>query len=149
MTVRTIAREDVATVPPDATVDAVVETMIDGGVGSVIVVDGDRPVGVVTDRDVVIRVHGADADTDALDASDVMSDDLVTVAGDATIYELLRLMAEGGVRRVPVVDDEALAGIVTLDDVLLLLGMEMQSVAQLIRAESPPFEIPATRLYDE
>ena len=149
MTVRTIAREDVATVPPDATVDAVVETMIDGGVGSVIVVDGDRPVGVVTDRDVVIRVHGADVDADELVASDVMSDDLVTAPGDATIYELLRLMAEGGVRRVPVVDEEDLAGIVTLDDVLLLLGMEMQSVAQLIRAESPPFEIPATRLYDE
>lgn len=149
MTVSEIAREEVTTVAPGASVEDVVGTMIDSGVGSVVVVDGDRPVGIVTDRDVMVRVHGADADPDALSARDIMSEEVVTAARDDGVYDLLRTMADNGVRRVPVVEDGALAGIVTLDDVLLLIGMEMQSVAHLIRAESPPFEIQGTQLYGE
>lgn len=154
MSVREIARQTVTTVSLDTYVDEIVDTMVDKGVGSVVVTDGDRPVGIVTDRDVVTRAYAADADLGSLSTREIMSDDLITVAGGVGIYELLQVMAEHGVRRMPVVGEEGaedagdLVGIVTLDDVLLLLGMEMQRIAQLIRAESPPFETPVSRLYD-
>lgn len=148
MTVSEIAREKVATVATDASVDEIVATMADIGVGSVVVVEGDRPVGIVTDRDLVLRVFGADVDPASLTASDVMSGDLVTVTGDEGVYELVRTMAQNGVRRVPVVTDGELAGIVTLDDIIILLSMEIQSVETLIRSESPPFEVPVTQLFD-
>lgn len=148
MSIRDIARDEVATTSPEASVAEVVDIMIDRGVGSVVVTDGRRPVGIVTDRDVVVRGYATDADLSQVPVSDVMSEDLVTTESEVGIYELLRLMAENGVRRVPVVNDGELSGIVTLDDVLILLGMELQSVAHLIRAESPPFETPVERLYD-
>lgn len=148
MTVRDIAREKVATVPADAVVDEIVATMADLGVGSVVVLDGDDPVGIVTDRDLVLRVFGADADPGSVTASEVMSGDLVTATGEEGVYELVRMMAQNGVRRVPVVTDGELVGIVTLDDVIILLSMEIQSIETLIRSESPPFEVPVTQLFD-
>lgn len=148
MTVRDIAREKVATVSTDAVVDEIVATMADLGVGSVVVLDGDDPVGIITDRDLVLRVFGVDADPASVTASEVMSGDLVTATGDEGVYELVRMMAQNGVRRVPVVTDGDLAGIVTLDDVIILLSMEIQSIETLIRSESPPFEVPVTQLFD-
>lgn len=148
MTVRDIAREKVATVSTDAVVDEIVATMADLGVGSVVVLEGDDPVGIITDRDLVLRVFGVDADPASVTASEVMSGDLVTATGDEGVYELVRMMAQNGVRRVPVVTDGDLAGIVTLDDVIILLSMEIQSIETLIRSESPPFEVPVTQLFD-
>lgn len=148
MTVSDIAREKVATVGADASVDEVVATMADLGVGSVVVLEGDEPVGIITDRDLVLRVFGADVDPSTVPAGEVMSGDLVTATGEEGVYELVRMMAQNGVRRVPVVSDEELTGIVTLDDVIILLSMEIQSVETLIRSESPPFEVPVTQLFD-
>ena len=148
MTVRDIAREKVATVSTDGVVDEIVATMADLGVGSVVVLDGDDPVGIITDRDLVLRVFGVDADPESVTASEVMSGDLVTATGDEGVYELVRMMAQNGVRRVPVVTDGELVGIVTLDDVIILLSMEIQSIETLIRSESPPFEVPVTQLFD-
>lgn len=148
MTVEAIARESVVTVEVDDTVDSVVDVMRDRNVGSVVVVDGDRPVGMLTDRDIVVDVLGVDADPETTTAGDVMSGDLITVEAGIGVLDLFRELAEAGVRRVPVVDDGDLIGIVTLDDLLVLLSMELQSVANIIRTESPPYEVSATDLFD-
>lgn len=148
MAVTAIGREDVTTVTPETSVEEVVQTMIAEGVGSVVVVEDDQPVGIITDRDVVIRVHGTGRDPSTVVASEVMSEDLATVSAGDGIYDLIRTMAEAGVRRVPIVHEGDLAGIVTLDDVLILLGMELNAIANLIRSESPPFEVSPSEVYD-
>lgn len=148
MTVSDIARDEVATVETDASVGSIIATMADRGVGSVIVLDEEAPVGIVTDRDLVLRAFGTDADPETMTASEVMSGDLVTATGEEGVYELVRMMAQNGVRRIPVVADGDLTGIVTLDDVIILLSMEIQSIETLIRSESPPFEVPVTELFD-
>jgi CBS domain-containing protein len=149
MAVAALAREEVATIAPDASVDDVVGVMIEDGVGSVVVVEGGQPLGIITDRDVVIRVHGqGEAPADVV-ARDIMSQDLESIAPDEGLYELIRTMGEAGVRRMPVVEDGQLVGIVTLDDVLILLGMELNAISNLIRSESPPFEVAPSDVYDE
>ncbi|MDX1747603.1 MAG: CBS domain-containing protein [Halobacteriales archaeon] len=148
MTVSDIARTKVVTVQVGATIEEIVTEMTEVGVGSVVVLEDEEPVGIITDRDLVLRVFGAGLDPTTVTAEEVMTDELVTATGEEGVYELVRMMAQNGVRRVPVVADGELTGIVTLDDVIILLSMEIQSIETLIRSESPPFEVPAAQLPD-
>ncbi len=139
MPVDDLARSDVVTAETDTPVAELASTMADEGVGSIVVTDGDEPVGIVTDRDLTVRVLASGDDPDDLVAEDVMSGDLATVDTDAGFYEVADLMSEHGVRRVPVVEDGDLAGIITFDDITELLGDEQQHVADIVRAQRPPY----------
>ncbi|MDY6818374.1 MAG: CBS domain-containing protein [Halobacteriales archaeon] len=146
MSIEAIARQDVIAVPPTTSVDELVRTMREERIGSVVIEDEEGPVGIVTDRDLVMQALGSNIDIEGMTAQDLMSGDLVTVEMDSGVYELVRTMADESVRRVPVVENGELAGIVTMDDVLVLLSMELQNLATVIRAESPAWETPATEL---
>lgn len=115
LSVRDLMSADVETVGAAATTRAVAERLLVAEAGVVVVVDGDRPVGVVTERDLV-GVLARDADPDGTRASTVMTDDVVTVEPDATAEEAALLLASGGFRRLPVVEDGALVGILTSRD---------------------------------
>lgn len=140
MPVRTIARgkEDLVTATPDTPATEIAQMMDDHTVGSVIVVEDDEPVGIVTDRDLAMEILNEDRDRE-LTASEFMSSDLVTADADDGVMELCRTMREHSVRRIPVVDDGKIAGIVTLDDVMVLLEDEMKNLSEVIRSESPPY----------
>ena len=114
--------------------------MSDYHVGSlVIVVDrlAERvPVGMLTDRDLTLAVLAKGADTRSIEAADVMSSDLVTVREEDSVTEVLRLMRERGVRRVPVLTPSgALAGIVTIDDVLDIVAEQLGVLVHAIERE--------------
>ncbi len=106
-------------------------------VGSVIVVDGQgRPVGIVTDRDIVIEVIAEEVPIDSVCVRDIMSPQLLTVREDAGIEEVLDRLREAGVRRAPVVDGEGLlSGIVSLDDILRHLSEEIYTLSRVIDRE--------------
>lgn len=98
--------------------------------------DTNRPVGILTDRDLVVEVLAQEVPPDEVSAADVMSLDLATVEEDQGVWETLERMRDLGVRRMPVVDHNgALVGLVTLDDLLELLTESMDNVAQLIKSE--------------
>jgi CBS domain-containing protein len=146
--VQEIAREaeEVVKTEPDATVSEVAETMEDENVGSVVVVDGGEPVGILTDRDVTVRAVAEGLDVDTTTAEDVMTGDLVVVNTHDTIDELIETLDAADVRRMPVVDGDEIAGIVTLDDIAVLLAVElggiaeeMDSLSNVIRSGSPPY----------
>jgi len=107
-------------------------------VGDVVVVenrqDGTRvPLGIVTDRDIVIETLAVELDAKVFTAGDIMSKPLVTVREDEGLVEGLRLMREHKIRRLPVVDGNGvLAGIVTADDIVGLLTMELQLMSSVI-----------------
>jgi len=139
MPVNDLARGDVVTADTDTPVGELASTMADEGVGSIVVTDGDDPVGIVTDRDLTLRVLGEQADLEGLTAGDVMSDELRTVDIDDGFYEVAALMSDDGVRRVPVLEDGGLAGIITFDDVVELLADEQQHIADIVRSQRPPY----------
>lgn len=139
MTVGDLAREDVVTVTPDTTAVDIAATLADENVGSVIVVEGSDPVGIVTDRDLVVSVIAEGADASTLTASDVMTGDLFTVEPTEGVFDVLAEMCDASVRRVPVVGADGLVGIVTLDDFLVLLATELGNLAGVVEAESPPY----------
>lgn len=138
MTLREIARSEVLTVSPDTPLEETAATMRKAGVGSLVVVDDGDVVGIVTDRDIGLRVWEMTDPTEATTA-DLMTDDPVTVEIDSTLYDALQTARDANVRRLPVIENRDLAGIITLDDIVVLLAGELDAVSSVIQAESPPY----------
>lgn len=141
MTVGNIARdrEDVVTATPDTAVFDLAQLMEANKVGSVVIEDeGGEIAGIVTDRDLALTVIGEQRQFEALTAADVMTEDVFAVSGDRELFDLFSEMGENSVRRIPVVDDGELTGIVTLDDLLAVLHSEMGNITEVVESESPP-----------
>jgi CBS domain-containing protein len=105
-------------------------------VGDLVVIDqpdDDKlPVGIVTDRDIVVSVIALGLDPASLLVGDIMSDDLDTCHADDDVYETIERMHRRGVRRLPVVDGSGrLSGIVSADDLLGFLAEEMSELARI------------------
>jgi len=135
MPVQTLA-VDVVTASRDTPVVEIARTMRDEELGDLVIEEDGKPVGIVTDRDVALAVAEGE-DLGDLTAEDVMTPDPVTIHEDATAVELPARMAEGRVRRIPVVDDDgSLTGIATLDDVVATAGEMLKDVATVIEWQS-------------
>ena len=109
-------------------------------VGDLVVVDevdGKRvPVGIVTDRDMVIEIISQSLDFNEFSVGDIMSPQLVSVLETEGVFETIRLMRTKGIRRIPVVNQEGgLEGIVSADDILDLLAEEMAELAKVAPRE--------------
>jgi CBS domain-containing protein len=137
MTLKDVAIRGVETAGPDASVEMLANTMDEKGVGSVVVTEENRVVGIVTDRDIALTL-GREADPATLTAADVMATEPLTMPSSAGLLELTERMDVEGVRRVPIVDDNGIiVGIVTLDDLVRLLSVELEHLASIVEAESP------------
>ena len=139
MAIGRICQREVDFADPGETVFQAAERMHQRTVGALVVLDGDRrPVGIVTDRDLVIRTIAAGRDPYTTTVAEVMTRHPQTVSEETAIESALSLMRSGEFRRLPVVDhDDRLAGLVTLDDILMLLCEEFQSIGSLLQKETP------------
>ncbi|WP_229518467.1 CBS domain-containing protein [Massilia sp. PAMC28688] len=120
----------------DETVQGAALLMRKYHVGDVVVVDqpnGEKmPVGIVTDRDIVVGVIALGLDPASLLVGDIMSDDLLTAAEEDDVYETIERMRFRGIRRVPVVNSGGgLTGIVSVDDLLEFLAEEMGELSRI------------------
>lgn len=139
MPIEDLARSDVVTANPETSAANLAATMDKENVGSVVITNEDEPVGIVTDRDLTVRVLGSEVDQTEQTAEDVMTSDLCTAERDAGFYEATNLMAEHGVRRLPICEGDTLVGIITADDLNELLADEHQQFAEIIRAQRPEY----------
>lgn len=105
--------------------------MAEHNVGSVVVVDMDhKPVGMVTDRDLALKVVALGKDPKSVSIKEIMSQEAIFLSQDRGIFEATRLMREEAVRRIPIVDrDGKLVGIFTMDDLWMVLGEEMAQLS--------------------
>jgi CBS domain-containing protein len=131
---------EVVTAGKDMSIADAARLMQEYHVGDLIVVENlngrTRPVGIVTDRDLVIEVLAQMAPIDAIRVGDVMSYEIATVSENDEMWETLEHMRKLGVRRMPVIDaGGTLVGIITLDDLMELMAEAMGHIASLIRRE--------------
>ncbi len=120
----------------DETVQGAALLMRKHHVGDLIVVDqAEReriPIGIVTDRDIVVSVIALGLDPASLLVGDIMSDDLLVTGEDDDVYETIERMRARGIRRVPVVNEAGgLTGIVSADDLLEFLAEEMGELSRI------------------
>ena len=122
--VRELMTANPTTCEPSTTVVDAARVMASEDVGPVPIVDGGRLVGIVTDRDIVVRVIAEGQDPSSATIGDIASSDLVTVAAETDLEEAERLMAQHQVRRLPVVEGDRLVGIVAQADIARALDEE-------------------------
>jgi signal-transduction protein with cAMP-binding, CBS, and nucleotidyltransferase domain len=136
MKVREMCTFATATCPRETSVLALAKLMRERHVGDVIVVEeregGVAPVGIVTDRDLVIQVMAKGLDPAPLCAGDLLSRDCVTVLDSDLAYDAIWHMRRSAVRRLPVVDARGvLMGVVTMDDINRFLAQELSDIARI------------------
>lgn len=140
MTIGAVCNHEIITVQRDATVLHAATLMRQYHVGDVVVIENHKnkilPIGIVTDRDIIIEVVATELDCEVITVGDIMITNLAMVKESAGILEGIQLMTSKGVRRLPVLDDSgSLIGIVTLDDLLQLLAKEFGALSKLVARE--------------
>jgi CBS domain-containing protein len=133
--VRDLMSESIVTVPTQASIADAGRAMRENDIGDVIVTEGDRFVGLLTDRDIVVRAVAEGSDPTMSRVGEVVTTDVMTLTPDSTLDEAVRLMREAAVRRVPVLDGERAVGIVSIGD----LAIEKDPSSALADiSEAPP-----------
>jgi CBS domain-containing protein len=117
--VRDIMVDSAVTVEPNATLSETARLMRDADIGDVIVVEAMKPVGMVTDRDIVVRAVAETAQPGNMTAGQICSTELVTVRPEDEVKQATTLMRKAAVRRLPVVDDGKLVGVLSLGEIAI------------------------------
>lgn len=140
MSVGQICNRDTVIVRKEDSIIEAAKLLREFHVGSVVVVEdtagGVKPVGILTDRDLVVEILAAELDPATVSVGDIMSYELTTAREEDGLWDVLQRMQSKGVRRVPVVNAEGLlAGILTSDDLLELLASELGQLVKVIGRE--------------
>ena len=133
--VREVMTENPVVLQKDASIVEAARLMRDRGIGDVIVVDGERAEGIVTDRDIVIRAVAEGTAPDEVRMEDVLTGDLAAVSPDDPVERVIALMREKAIRRVPVVESGRPVGVVSIGDLAVLRDAE-SALADI--SEEPP-----------
>ena len=138
MSLQSYCRKPLIRIAPDANVTEACQLMEQNNVGCLIAEREGRLCGIVTDRDIALRVAGAKRDPDQTLIKDIMTPDPVRISVDKDLRQLTAMMHAYHVRRVPIVNGfDTTVGIVTLDDLIAQLGDEMSEIGKAISEEFP------------
>ena len=133
-----ICTRDTIIAKKDSTIFEIAKLMRQHHVGDIVVVnEGENiPIGIVTDRDIVIEILAKELSPETVTTGDIMNRDVLTAQENDDIWDTLQRMRIRGVRRIPVVDQRGgLVGIASLDDLLELLADELEGIAKIVRRE--------------
>lgn len=128
-------RPHLVVLQPDAPLTDAARAIEQNRIGAVVVQDRGRVVGILTDRDLVVRTLGLGHDPRTIPIRDAMTSEPVTLAPSDTVMDAVRAMRDAGVRRVPLVEEGRCVGIVTLDDLLLDEAAPLEDLAAVIQQQ--------------
>lgn len=132
---RICTRETISVAPGDD-VSRIAHLMAENHVGAVVVEEGGRPLGVVTDRDIAVRCGGRRERLASVLAREVMTPDPLVAGEEEDIIDVLDRMKARGVRRVPLINEGGfLVGMLSMDDILLHLARTMRHLAEVVLTE--------------
>jgi CBS domain-containing protein len=147
MKVRDVMTKSVATIRPEATIKDAASIMQQHNVGSIPVVDTNGLVGIVTDRDIVVRNIAAGQDPQSTLVKNVMTSQVTTVTPDEDVHAISQMMSTRQIRRVPVVENQRLVGMVSLGDIATTGATNMEASEALTEISKPskPLKTIATK----
>jgi len=139
MSIKSICKTQIATMPKDSTLKDISQLMQKKHVGSVVVTeayDGKKiPAGIITDRDIALAL-GSSKNPQTLKVESIMQSQPITVKASEGIFATIAIMRKNGVKRLPVVtDDGSLFGIICADDLLSLMGEEINNLAKITETQ--------------
>ncbi len=131
MSLQQFCKRPVVTISPEQNTVEACQLMRDQQVGCLVAVEGEKLCGILTDRDIMLKVTGEKKDPQQTKVREVMTANPTRIAVQKSLHDLTSLMHSHHVRRVPIVDGgDKVMGIATLDDLLILLGQEMADIGQ-------------------
>ena len=137
MVAKDIMKTNVVTVPPSTLVTEAATIMREENIGSLVVVGVDKKLlGIITDRDIVVSVVANSESPLEVLVGDVMTSELITVQENESIFEVLRVLGKNSIRRVPVLRGARLVGIVSVDDLIVLVVTELSNLASALSSTS-------------
>jgi len=132
--VRDVMSKNVRVVRPDSSAKEVVATMNKFDIGSVVVVQGERPVGIITERDILKRIVEPCLAPETLTARQIMTSPVITIDENASINEAAKLMAKKGIKRLLVTrNNDKLVGIITFTDIVTKVPDMLSILEELVR----------------
>jgi len=131
--VRDVMSKDVRVVRPDTTIREVVATMNKFDIGSILVVQGDRPVGIITERDILRRIVEPCLAPETLTARQVMSSPVTIISEMASIEEAAKIMAKKRIKRLPVMNNGKVVGMLTFTDIVAKVPTMLSILEELVR----------------
>ena len=131
--VRDIMAKNIKTVKPDDSVHAAVLKMNKFDIGSVIVISSGRPVGIITETNIMRRVVESRMDPATVWAKDIMTSPLVSIEENASVAEAAKLMAERKINRLPVINGDKLVGLISSTDIVKANPTQLGILDELLR----------------
>lgn len=132
-----ILNRDVIVISPSAPISEASYLMVREKIGSLVVVDEHYfPIGIITDRDLITSVIAQGKNPDDVVVEEVMTKDIVYVEEDTDIMDILSTLSEYSIRRIPVTKDGKLAGIISVDDLIVVIATELAELANALSSKS-------------
>ncbi|MBN2336751.1 CBS domain-containing protein [Candidatus Bathyarchaeota archaeon] len=131
--VRDVMSKNVKTVKTDDTVHAAVQKMNKFEIGSVIVVSGGRPVGIITETNILRRIVGPRMDPATVWAKDIMTSPVITIDPNADLAEAAKTMAQRKINRLPVMDGDKIVGLLSSTDIVKANPTQLGILEELLR----------------
>jgi len=138
MLVRDIMKREIVVVDPNISAREASKIMAKYEIGSLIVVEDNKPVGILTERD-ILNLVAKNEDLDEVKVEDVMSKDLITIEPDKKIEDAVDLMVKHKIKRLPVVENDKIVGIVTTSDIIVAEPKLVEAIASLISLKIPGY----------
>ena len=133
-----VINKNVITISPSSPVSEAAYMMMNEDIGALVVVaeNDTRPIGIITDRDLVISVMAEKENPDEVTVEQVMTKNPVIIDEDTDIFDMLRKLSEHSIRRLPVTNRGKLTGIVSVDDLIVVVATELVNVAMAMSSKS-------------
>lgn len=129
-TVGELMTKNVCTIEKDSDAFKASETMVSRGVGSIVIVDKGRPIGIVTERDLLVKVVARKKDPSSTKVAEIMSTPLISIRPRSHVREAAKLMVDYNIRRLVVLENETLVGILSIRDLTRSILLTMASHSQ-------------------
>lgn len=131
--VRDIMSKNVKTVRTDDSVHDAVVKMNKFDVGSVIVMNSNKPVGIITSKNILVRIVEPRLDAGVVRAKDIMSSPLITINSDEPLEEAAKLMAQKRIKKLPVLEKDKLVGVISSSDIVKISPRQMSILQELLK----------------
>ncbi len=139
MSIHKICTAKVITAVKSMPIQEAAMLMKKNNIGDIVVIESktnNKPIGILTDRDIAMKIVADGVDAKTICVGDVMSSDLLVLKKHQGINEAIEMICAKGVRRAPIVDDnDKICGIAAVDDLLILVSDELSSLAKLVRKQ--------------
>jgi CBS domain-containing protein len=135
MLVKQAMTKNIIVIHPDTTIKDAAKVMTQHRVGSLVVVDGNKLVGIITELDIIWEVVAGDLDPKITLVKDVMTKEVVTVKSNQTLEDATELMVENNIKKLPVLEGNKLVGIITATDLISVQPKMIEALAKLMLFE--------------